>query len=266
MSLDAFFRQIDTISREGSNFLDVTEVPMLRGMPRNDEFLVKSVRQNRTPTIGQTTNDSEFRRFIYNTMVQKETGIANLRQQSVFTIGSVQEASMYGNAFVVFPINGTRYMISESSDSMSLLAGLFNELKKEFEDQLVKQVMNPDADLSSVVRRFYQNGNEDVFRLDIEWTDRVERIDALGAQGYEALENAIASTMTSSVWQTNRPVEIRVSDLNSALRQDYEIMMFDAPYYYAVSYDLMLEGMGEGFLNSTEEAYDNLLNIIDEGL
>lgn len=261
---EELFRNLDNISRECSDFIRTTQHPMYRGMMRDGIFHVMSVREDRRPTVGQTTMDGPFRRFIYNYLVEKETGIDRLRLRSVFMTGEIQEARKYGNPYVIFPPNRSRFMVSEISDSISLLAGVFNAFKIEFNDALVRARAR-DQEFSYVVEQYYRDGDEEVFRGTIDWDDNVERMDYLGPGGYGAMEDAIRETQKSSTWKSHRPIEVETDQLNYALRNGYEIMMFDTTYYYAILGEEMISGFGGDYMGSTEDAYANLLDMIEEG-
>jgi len=264
MQAHEFFASMD---HECSKFLSVTTQPVYRGLrDANKDLLRKSIRTDRRPTSGEATRDGPFRNFVYNQIVQFGYDIGSLRLRAAFVTGDVREAVRYGEPYVVFPTNDTRIFVTEGSDSLSLNTETVREFYRLYMNELEHFTADGKRDFSSGVVGFFRNGDRSVFQSHIDWEKRSARIQLLGTDGNDAMEDSLYDLYESPVWERTAPREIDMRDMNHAAKTGLEMMFYGADYYYAIARDKMLTELGGDYSDDETEAYANLLGVVEEGV
>ena len=148
------------------------DMPLYRGMKVGNEFGRKDIRKNRTPLTA-----TELETVLFNDMFEEYNGIPNVRNSSLFTSTLKTEASAYGDAYVVFPNKGSKFIFNPKvSDSYVKFvfppSGVPPSVANDIVNAIhpINPVVDSKEDLEEALEEFLSDGEE----LKAFSTDQVE--------------------------------------------------------------------------------------------
>ena len=123
-------KMIAMLNSECKDFIWHASRPLYRGFTNSLPLLSKAnIRQNRLPKDSEGADTAAF-----NYLIEGETGVETIRNRCAYATTDINTASEYahgGGVYMVFPVDGTRYI---HSGTVKDLYGEFLDKIFEFED------------------------------------------------------------------------------------------------------------------------------------
>lgn len=238
---------IQKLETECSEFLAVmrkTKLPLYRGVYTSKDTFYGVPRTNRS------TKDSSPTFQIAFDGILKSKGFTALRSNSIFCTSNLEQASGYGDVFLIFPVNGFTFTWSQTRDDVAI----------DYDD--LHQFLPKKASSNSVKKAFIKKINEygatkykknwDVFEVgNLDWIDiddiENQAIDHLyyhapNSKSHDVDENFVRENgITSFISPTLVFKDFKPDNKNlvAALKSGHEIYING--HYYAVRAESLSE-------------------------
>lgn len=215
--VDKFTKTLLQLKKDCQEFLKESDgLPLFRGARSERSFKKYPTREYRSPT-----NSLNLDMILFNAYVERKWDIKNIRSRhSLFTSGSAEHATYYGDVYLVFPCDGYEYLWSSNvTDLYDTWALKDIAIDEDNEKQIIKAIENLTVKMSKDGMLSHKMPTLDI-------------IEKQYSKEYDIIRQPLHDSLYDLDFETRR--------LPEAISSGNEIV-FQTKYYYSLDAEDMME-------------------------